>query len=54
MKIYRLHITCPAKHTTYQDYKTKKFAVINLVKMQDQTEWHAIHIEIININKGGV
>lgn len=50
MKRYRLHITCPAKHTTYTDYKAKNSAVINLAKMQDKTDWHATHIEITDIN----
>lgn len=47
-KIYRLHITCPAKHTTYTDYKTKRFAVKNLSKMDDKSGWYATHIEILN------
>jgi hypothetical protein len=47
MKIYRLHITCPAKHTTYWDFKTKKAAEKNLQKMQDKTDWYATHIEVI-------
>ena len=42
---WRLHITCPAKHTTYEDYKTLKWAKINLLKMQDKTDWYATHIE---------
>jgi len=50
-KIYRLHITCPAKHTTYTDYKTKRAAVKNLEKMQDKTDWNATHIEEINTHK---
>ena len=45
--IYRLHITCPAKHTTYQDYRTKRAARRNLLKMQDKTSWYATHIEPI-------
>jgi hypothetical protein len=43
--IYRLHITCPAKHTTYTDYKTKKAAVKNLNEMTDRASWYATHIE---------
>lgn len=46
MKNYRLHITCPAKHTTYIDYKTKKSAIVNLINMQDKMDWYATHIEI--------
>jgi len=48
-KIYRLHITCPAKHKTYWDYKTKVSAKKNLEKMQDKTTWYATHIEEIII-----
>ena len=47
-RIYRLHITCPAQHTTYTDYKTKRAAQKNLGKMTDKTSWYATHIEIIN------
>lgn len=47
MTTYRLHITCPAKHTTYIDYKTKRSAVNNLNKMTDKTTWYATRIEII-------
>ncbi len=43
--IFRLHITCPAGHTTYADYKTKKSADRNLLKMNDKTDWYATHIE---------
>jgi len=48
MTIYRLHITCPAKHTTYVDYKTKKSAVKNLNKITDKSTWYATKIERIN------
>ena len=47
MKVYMLHITCSAKHRTYIDYKTKKFAEKNLNKLQDKSDWYATHIEII-------
>jgi len=46
-KIYRVHITCPAKHTTYTDYKTKKYAERYYLRNQDKTTWYASHIEII-------
>lgn len=45
--IYRVHITCPAKHTTYIDYKTKKYAERYLKNNQDKTSWYATHIEMI-------
>jgi len=45
--VYRLHITCPAKHTTYTDYKTHRSAKSNLATMTDLTSWYATHIEII-------
>lgn len=50
-KIYRLHITCPAKHTTYEDYKTEKSAVRNFNKMRDKTDWYAERIEVISYVK---
>ena len=46
-KVYRLHITCPAGHTTYTDYATRRAAGINLAKMTDKTDWYATHIEVI-------
>jgi len=46
-KIYRLHITCPAKHTTYRDYATLRSAKRNLASMTDKTDWYATHIEVI-------
>ena len=46
MKIYRVHITCKAKHTTYDDYKTKKSA-INRLNKGDIDGWIATHIEVI-------
>ena len=51
-RIYRLHITCPAKHTTYTDYATKCSAKSNLLKMTDETSWHATHIEVITETPG--
>ena len=48
MKTYRVHITCPALHITYQDFKTKAAAIKCLNRMQDKSEWYATHIEIIN------
>ena len=47
-QVYRLHITCPAGHTTYIDYKLHKSAKINLAKMTDKTSWYATHIEVIS------
>ena len=46
-RIYRLHITCPAGHTTYTDYATKRAAAHNLAKMNDKTDWYATHIEVL-------
>ncbi len=48
-KKYRVHITCPAKHTTYTDYKTKRSAIKNLLRMTDRATWYATHIEIVMI-----
>lgn len=45
--IYRLHISCPAHHTTYIDYSSKRAATRNLVAMRDTTTWYATHIEIL-------
>lgn len=47
-KLFRVHITCPAKHTTYIDYKTLKYAQKYLNDNQDKTDWYATHIETIN------
>lgn len=47
-KLYRLHITCPAKHTTYRDYANMRDAKRNLLKMNDVTDWHATNIEVIS------
>jgi hypothetical protein len=44
---YRLHITCPARHTTYWDYKTKRAAIKNLLAMTDRTDWHATHVSVV-------
>jgi hypothetical protein len=44
---YRVHITCPAKHTTYQDYKTRKSAIKNFIAMNDLSTWYASHVEKI-------
>ncbi len=46
--VYRLHITCPARHTTYVDYATKRAAKRNLALMTDKTSWYATHIEIMD------
>ena len=46
-RVYRLHITCPARHTTYTDYATRKAAESHLAKMTDTTSWYATHIEVI-------
>ena len=45
---YRLHITCPAKHTTHQDYKTRKSANKNFHLMNDISTWYASHVEQID------
>lgn len=45
--IYRVHITCSARHTTYIDYKTKKYAERYLKNNQDKTDWYAVRIERI-------
>ena len=45
--IYRLHITCPAGHTTYEDYKTLIAAIYNFIKYRDKSDWYATHIEKI-------
>lgn len=47
--IYRLYVTCPAKHTTYIDYKTKKSADRNFEKMRNKEDWYATHIEKIRV-----
>ena len=47
-KVYRLHITCPAKHTTYTDYATEKAAKTNFAKMTDKTSWYATHITVFS------
>ena len=47
MKIFRVHITCPAEHKTYTEYKTKKYAIRYLKSNQDKSTWYATHIEII-------
>jgi len=46
-RVYRLHITCPAKHTTYTDYATNRAAKRNLARMTDKTDWYATHIEVV-------
>lgn len=43
--IYRLHVTCPAGHKTYWDYKTMRSAKRNLEKYTDKTTWYGTHIE---------
>ena len=45
--IYRLHIGCPAGHTTYRDYKTKLSADKNLKSMTNKNDWYATKIEVI-------
>ena len=47
MKRFRLHITCPAGHTTYQDYTRKCNALKALSRMSDTTGWYATHIEVV-------
>lgn len=47
-KIYRLHITCPAGHTSYWDYKTLLAALNNYNKLQDKTTWYAERLEILD------
>ncbi len=44
-KVYRLLITCPAKHTTYIDYASRKSAETNYAKMQAKSTWYATGIE---------
>lgn len=44
-KTYRVHFTCPAGHTTYSDYKTKKAALNNYLLAF--YGWWGIWIEII-------
>ena len=46
-RVYRLHITCPAGHTTYVDYANSKAAKRNLAAMTDKMGWYATHIEVI-------
>ena len=46
---YRVHITCPAKHTTYRDYCVKKTALAQLHIMSDRNTWYATHIEKVRV-----
>ena len=47
-KVYRVHITCKAGHTTYQDYKSRSAAIRRLNK-GDIDGWIAIRIVSITI-----
>ena len=48
---YRLHITCPAKHTTYIDFKTLRGARNTWHReYKDKECWFATHIEVIKTN----
>lgn len=47
IKLYRLHITCKAGHTTYIDFKTKRAALRNLLNMTDKDDWYATHINVL-------
>ena len=43
--MFRIHITCPAKHTTYEDYETREEAVRWLSLSRDETTWYATKLE---------
>ena len=49
-KLYRVHYTCPAGHTGFEDYKTRRAAMMRFDGMQDKTDWYATRQEVIKCN----
>jgi hypothetical protein len=45
--IYRLYYTCPAKHVTYTDYKTKRTAIKRLYDDSFFDGWTPFKIEVL-------
>ncbi len=47
--MFRLHITCPAKHTTYRDYKHHSSAMRAWRRSWvDTNGWYGTHIELLS------
>ena len=45
---YRVHITCSARHTSYIDYRTKKYALKYFSDNRDKTDWYAYKVECLH------